>query len=1083
MRSWRAWAAALVVVATMGANQGIAPAAAEEATAGDAAGILILAPTPAKEDLIQRASALRERFVALDLALLERALVAGSADRDAKVRFELFPDAVVELATDSFSRRADGFAWSGTGTGADGSDQEATVVFHQPSPEALAEGAIPAVVGNFWADKSQYRLQAATRTGAVYSVVELDQAAVAESEGGPDDHGHDDGTAEESSDTGDQPDGVPSVPLPFGAGTAQATAEAAADGGMSVIDVLVVHTEAALRARPDVQAELAAQLEAGNRANDTSGVRFHFRVAHFQQVQWTEDRGDMAADLRKLREGTIPGVHQARDTYAADLVIMAGAGYTDYCGLATIVGANASTAFAVVDADPNCVLTAVHEMGHLLGLRHDWQVDGTPGYNHGFVNTVARFRTIMAYNHPDCGPAGCMRIEHWSDPDRTWNGQQTGVPDGQPNPADNGRALAESFGPAVNFRVPPSQPVGSYDTLTQEMGGTRVRGWAIDFDTPAQPVTVHVYVDGGVHGGYVASKPRHDVSNVYPNAGTAHGFDEVLFIDDGLHEVCVYALDTQGSGSNTYLGCKSIHVRTRPFGSFDGITRVPGGARVFGWAMDPDTGEAPTTVTARVTGDAAPTTDTADRHRPDLDHHGQGPNHGFSTLVETTSGAREFCVDADNVGPGTTQSLGCRWETLAADPFGDLNAVARAPGGARVTGWAIDPDTASPIPVRFTVDGVPAAAELANRNRPDVGNGNPWYGADHGYSTIVPMTSGTIHEVCVVGTNVDSGADRTLGCVSFRPDPHPYGYFDALTRPDPALLVVEGWAIDPDVGGPIPVRVTVDGVVTQPAPAAGDRPDVGRDNPEYGPNHGYKLSIPVTPGPHHVCVTAVNVGAGKDVEFGCADSGHNPVPFGTLDEARIEDPSHVYLRGWAVDGDTPTAPIPVRVTVDGVEAAVTLAAEERADVAGAYPDYGPNHGYTVRIPVAPGGHTVCVTAVNTGAGTDTLLGCRNLAYTASPYGTVDEAVRQDALHVYLRGWAIDWDTTAPIAVRATVDGVEATVTLAAEERADVGGSYPEYGPNHGYTLRVPVGPGRHTVCVTAVNTGGGADTTLGCPTL
>jgi hypothetical protein len=50
----------------------------------------------------------------------------------------------------------------------------------------------------------------------------------------------------------------------------------------------------------------------------------------------------------------------------------------------------------------------------------------------------------------------------------------------------------------------------------------------------------------------------------------------------------------------------------------------------------------------------------------------------------------------------------------------------------RVSGWAIDPDTAAPIDVHTYVDGAFAGATRADQPRPGVGNGYPGYGPNHG---------------------------------------------------------------------------------------------------------------------------------------------------------------------------------------------------------------------------------------------------------------------------------------------------------------------------------------------------------------
>ncbi|GIE94560.1 ETX/MTX2 family pore-forming toxin [Paractinoplanes rishiriensis] len=82
--------------------------------------------------------------------------------------------------------------------------------------------------------------------------------------------------------------------------------------------------------------------------------------------------------------------------------------------------------------------------------------------------------------------------------------------------------------------------------------------------------------------------------------------------------------------------------------------------------------------------------------------------------------------------------------------------------------------------------------------------------------------------------------------------------------------------------------------------------------------------------------------------------------------------------GWTADADAPRTPLTVRLTVDGVAAGTRTADLSRPDVGAAYPFYGPLHGFDVVLPASAAGHTVCVTAVNAGSGSDT-GSCRRMS--------------------------------------------------------------------------------------------------------
>jgi hypothetical protein len=72
-----------------------------------------------------------------------------------------------------------------------------------------------------------------------------------------------------------------------------------------------------------------------------------------------------------------------------------------------------------------------------------------------------------------------------------------------------------------------------------------------------------------------------------------------------------------------------------------------------------------------------------------------------------------------------------------------------------------------------------------------------------------------------------------------------------------------GWAKDPDSADGPTVRITVDGAVALEGPANGTR---GDGHP------GIDITLPVAPGPHHVCLAVVNVGLGSDRDLGCYDA-------------------------------------------------------------------------------------------------------------------------------------------------------------------------------------------------------------------
>jgi hypothetical protein len=103
-----------------------------------------------------------------------------------------------------------------------------------------------------------------------------------------------------------------------------------------------------------------------------------------------------------------------------------------------------------------------------------------------------------------------------------------------------------------------------------------------------------------------------------------------------------------------------------------------------------------------------------------------------------------------------------------------------------------------------------------------------------------------------------------------------------------------------------------------------------------------------------------------------------------------------------------------------------------------------------------------------------------------PFGRIDHTrVTRDGAgkprRVQLIGWAIDGDTTRPLAVSVHVDGRPATIASAGLRRTDVAKTYPRYGTARGYDVTVDVPPSARVVCVDAHGVGSGNWTaSLGC---
>ena len=232
---------------------------------------------------------------------------------------------------------------------------------------------------------------------------------------------------------------------------AEPDGKAGARPGDIVIDVIVAYTKKAAGNYADMRRDLVdLSIEEANQSFRQSGlghVKLHLvhayqttyieeGAAHFDHVWRLADKGD----------GYLEEIHPLREKHRADVAVLI-VDDPQGCGLATRVYADADEAFAVVHHE--CAATSytlAHEVGHLIGARHDLNLDKnlTPfPYGHGFVNGT-KWRDIMSYKE-SCN--GCPRLPIWSSPLIKVRGDVAGTPD-----LDNARVIREQAGRVAAFR-------------------------------------------------------------------------------------------------------------------------------------------------------------------------------------------------------------------------------------------------------------------------------------------------------------------------------------------------------------------------------------------------------------------------------------------------------------------------------------------------------------------------------------------------------------------------------------------------------------------------------------------------------
>jgi hypothetical protein len=204
-----------------------------------------------------------------------------------------------------------------------------------------------------------------------------------------------------------------------------------------VIDVLVAYTRKAAQHYNDIEREVVRlAIEQANhsfRLSDIGHIRLS--LAHTFETGYVEQGGhfDHVWRMADSTGADMTRIHAEREAHRADVVILI-VDDPKSCGLATRVGADADEAFAVVHHECAVAnLTLAHEIGHLLGARHELAyASGTD------------WRDIMSYKG-GCG--GCPRLPIWSNPFVLIAGEPAGTAE-----LNNARIIAENAARVASFR-------------------------------------------------------------------------------------------------------------------------------------------------------------------------------------------------------------------------------------------------------------------------------------------------------------------------------------------------------------------------------------------------------------------------------------------------------------------------------------------------------------------------------------------------------------------------------------------------------------------------------------------------------
>jgi len=301
----------------------------------------------------------------------------------------------------------------------------------------------------------------------------------------------------------------------------------AGDDSAAFIDVMVLYTPAAAIAAGGssaINALISNAISVTNTAYGNSNVTQRVRLAFSGPVAYTES-GDIETDLNNITNGTggLSAVAALRNTYAADMVsLLTNTPGSQFCGIAWHMSSVSSgfDPFAYSVVEQSCAVGSLafpHELGHNMGLRHDWYVDNhtTPySYAHGHVNvgtsSSTRWRTIMSYADK-CTDQGvfCTRIPYWSNPSLSYMGSPLGVPAGtntscmlrnRNNPAcdaDEHLVLNNTAFTVANFRRMPLTAISMTPDVTFPVPTATSVSWTVAAAGGTSPYTYKFLVFDG----------------------------------------------------------------------------------------------------------------------------------------------------------------------------------------------------------------------------------------------------------------------------------------------------------------------------------------------------------------------------------------------------------------------------------------------------------------------------------------------------------------------------------------------------------------------------------------------------------